>query len=115
MRVEPGKLNDLLEVLEAALPVDWCRDVESESRSPNLTGRLFAYFRCDETAERRAAMLALYTKGRNMIFVSNIVPVLNVAELSHAEYNAVLMDFHDRVLRKLTTKFPVAVIAAEEK
>ena len=38
-----------------------------------------------------------------------------VSELSHDQYNAILMDFHDNVLRKLSTDFPVTMIASGDQ
>jgi hypothetical protein len=115
IRVEPGNLCGFLEALQSASPNDWQRDDESESRSLNTTGRLFAYYRCTENPKRRSAMVAMYRKGRNMIYVSNVVPLGNIEPLTHDEYNAILMDFHDRILRNLATEFPVTVIVSGER
>ena len=87
--------------IERSLPAGWMRDraAEAKARSaPLLTPRVTYCFTCTKDGRRPAAMLILAQKDAGTFYVSNIVPT-DRRQLSHPEYNSVLEDFFQRVLR----------------
>jgi hypothetical protein len=90
-----------VEQIERSLPAGWIRDREAESRArsaPALTPRPTYCFACTKDSHRPAAMLILSQKDGETFYVSNIIP-MGRHRLSYGEYNAVLEDFYERVLR----------------
>ena len=75
----------------------------------------FAYYNCDKRGNREPALLAIYRKDKNILYVSNIVPD-ETFELTYDQYNAILLDFNHTVLRSLKgLSFPVAFGASSDK
>jgi hypothetical protein len=100
--------------VDAALCSGWSRRVEEEASANDSVADEHAYYVCEPTPQRPRALLAIYRKDKTTFYVSNIVPA-EVSELSHDQYNAILLDFHDHVLRKLSTDFPVTMIASGDQ
>jgi len=92
--------------MEKALPAGWKRDKAAEARSraaPTLTKRVSYCFSSEKAQERPAAMLILAQKDMDRFYVSNIIP-LERHQLERAEYNRVLEDFYERVVRPYAEK-----------
>lgn len=91
--------------MESTLPPGWTREREAEKRSQafQATARRAAYcFARKQDPKLPAAMLIVALKDPETdpgtFHVSNIVPV-DRHQLDHAEYNALLEDFYQRVFK----------------
>lgn len=90
--------------LKAAARDPWSFDGErSEEMRRNAVGdrRVLAFTRAP-TADFPAAGLSLWSHEKGL-YVPNVVP-LETGEFTHAQYNAVLGDFTDRVVRPVAAR-----------
>jgi hypothetical protein len=95
------KMAAVVEEIEKTMPVGWTRDKAAEAQAlwaPIIFRRLNYCFRCTKEGRRSAALLALSQKDPSTFFVSNIIP-LDSHQLTHAQYNAILEDFFEAVLK----------------
>lgn len=108
LKVDSKHSADFAKAVSAALTNGWVRAWEAEQRAEamdSVSGEAF-YFKCDRRDGREAALLAIYRRDGETLYVSNIVPS-EKSELSHEQYNTILKDFHDSVLSKLSPTFPI--------
>jgi hypothetical protein len=92
--------------IEKAMPTGWSRDRAAEARSRSaqvLTQRVTYCFGCKTDGRRSAAILILAEKDPGTFYVSNIIPTER-HQLAHAEYNAILEDFYQRVFKPIAEK-----------
>lgn len=108
--VDVANTEKLMAAIDAALTNGWTLKEATE----DPVGGWHAYYVCDARGERPKALLAIYRKDDRSLYVSNIVPA-ETSELTHDQYNLVLMDFHNNILRKLATNFPVAILATGDQ
>jgi hypothetical protein len=94
------QLARLLETLERPLAAGWRRDAEAETRLSGLglPGGSTHCFACTAEGRMPAAALWLESRGGDILYVANIVP-LGKRELSDDEYHLILADFHSQVLQ----------------
>lgn len=103
--VPAANTEALASLIDAALPAGWSRAIDAEKSSPNLKDQEFIYYQCEKSGSREAALLAIYRKDPETLYVSNIVP-RELRELSFQQYNHILLDFRDTILSKLKPPFP---------
>src|SRR5437870_4417809 len=98
--IDPARMSEGVDQMGCALPAGWSRDREAEENARAAPGkaRPTCCFICTQEGRRPAAVLVLASKDPATFYVSNIVPV-SKHQLSRAEYNAVLEEFYQRVLR----------------
>lgn len=87
-----------------AFMVGWTRDwaAEEQTRSaPVLAPRPTYCFRCIQTGQRPSAMIVLTQSGAGTFVVANILP-LSKHQLPTREYNTVLEDFYEQLIRSYT-------------
>ncbi len=110
--VEPDRMAATADLIERSLPAGWTRDRAAERRAraaPGVRGRPIYCFTCEQDGRRPAATLILAQKDPETFYVSNIMPLAK-HQLAHGEYNAILEDFYERVIRPYTG--PGAVMAS---
>jgi len=104
LSVEPDRMAATADLIEGSPPPGWTRDRAAEGRArsaPVLRPKPTFCFSCSAEGQRPAAMVILTQKDAGTFFVSNIVPTVK-HQLGHGEYNAILEDFYDRVIRPCT-------------
>jgi hypothetical protein len=104
LSIEPDRMAATADLIERSPPPGWTRDliVERQARSaPVLRAKLTFCFNCSAEGRRPAAMVILTEKDPGTFFVSNIIPTAK-HQLGHGEYNVILEDFYDRVIRPYT-------------
>ncbi len=115
--VEPDRMAATADLIERSPPPGWTRDRAAEGRAraaPVLRPRPTFCFNCSPEGRRPAAMVILTQKDAGTFFVSNILPTVK-HQLDHGEYNAILEDFYDRVIRPYTASAGmVATLTAGE-
>ncbi len=106
--------GQFIAALDAALANGWKRahEQEREARRDSIGGECY-YYICDRRESREPALLAIYRRDTLGLYVSNVVPQ-EITNLSYEQYNQILQDFHDSVLLKVNTTFPVSVILGSE-
>ncbi|SEN38917.1 hypothetical protein [Nitrosomonas marina] len=90
-------IEELIEALSKQCHGTWIRATEQERRS-DIVGEPIYCFERKETADMPAAGLSLFSRGDNSWFVPNVVP-LKLRELTTDQYNRVLTDFVELVLK----------------
>lgn len=98
---EPERMAAAADLIERSLPAGWTRDRAAEARvrsAPALKPRPTYCFGCSQEGRRPAALVILTQKDPATFFVSNVMPLAK-HQLAHGEYNAVLEDFYERVIR----------------
>jgi len=90
IHVPLSRREDFLTELESHLPKGWSRDRKSEDRALKIKDH--AYFVCEPLESRHAALVALYERTPDLLYVSNVVP-RDVSSLTHDEYNIILEAF----------------------
>jgi hypothetical protein len=91
--------------VEHSLTGGWTRDSAAEAgmRSVAGAGSVTYCFSCTKEAGRPAATLFLVEKEPGLFYVSNVVPCQQ-HQLSYQEYNAILEEFSERLLRPLSER-----------
>lgn len=108
--VDVANTEKFVAAVDMALTGGWTRKKATE----DPVGGWHVYYVCDAQGERPKALLAIYRKDDHLLYVSNIVPA-ETSELTHDQYNLVLMAFHDNILRKLATDFSVTILATGDQ
>ena len=108
--VDEANTEKFITAVDAVLANGWTRKEVVD----DPTSGWHVYYLCESRGERSKALLAIFRKDARLLYVSNIVPG-EVSELTHDQYNTVLMDFHDNILRKLETDFPVTILATGDQ
>lgn len=100
----------LREALIAAAAAPWHADLRrSEQVARDSTGSQdVLLFRCDATATHPAAGLTLWGNEQGY-YVPNIVP-LEIGKLSYAHYNAILLEFVDRIARPVAARHGFEIV-----
>jgi aspartokinase-like uncharacterized kinase len=93
--VSADTTKEFLDAVDAALTHGWSRDRRAEDA---------AYYTCDRRADREPARLLIARKDSETMYVSNVLAVQG-DKLSCDEWNAVVVDFNERVLRSICGKF----------
>jgi len=102
--VQSDRMAAVADLIERSPPAAWARDRAAEGRmrsAPVLTHRPAFCFTCAQDGQRPSATLILSQKEGAAFHVSNIIPISR-HQLTHGEYNAILEDFYERVLRPYT-------------
>jgi len=98
---DANTMADVVAEMEKTCPVGWSRDKAAEGRAQAFlisSGRINYCFACKSEKRRPAATVTLLQKDPETFYVSNIVP-REQHQLEHDEYNAVLEDFYEKVLK----------------
>jgi hypothetical protein len=101
---EPDQMAAIADQIEQSLPVGWARDPIAESMvrsAPVLNPRPTYCFGCSQEGQRPEALLFLTQKEPEKFSVSNILPITK-HQLTTGEYNAILEDFYERVIKPHT-------------
>jgi hypothetical protein len=110
MKVDKEHGAEFEKALNTALKNGWSRASDAGERATEQPkDRDFFFVCCDQCSSREAAMLAIYRRDAETLYVSDILPKER-SELSHDQYNAILEDFHDNVLSKLKVSFPLVFL-----
>ena len=111
IKVDKDHSGEFAVALDAALSDGWARahSCEQEARQHGLEDRELFYYYCTERQGRAAAMVAIYRRDAETLYVSNVVP-LRTHQLKPPQYNEVLRDFHDVALLKMRAGFPVFIV-----
>jgi hypothetical protein len=102
--IDPDRMAATADLIERNPPTGWTRDRAAEERvrsAPALPSRPTFCFSCSEEMQWPAATLILRQKDPATFFVSNIIPS-SKHQLAHGEYNAILEDFYERIIRPYT-------------
>jgi hypothetical protein len=104
LRIDPDHMAATADLIEGSPPPGWTRDRAAEEHAraaPVLRPKPTFCFTCSAEGQRPAAMVILTEKTAGTFFVSNIVPTIK-HQLGYGEYNAILEDFYDRIIRPHT-------------
>src|SRR5260370_40828252 len=98
----------LIEQIEGSLPAEWARDHGAESRIRAATSNAWttSCFTCSQNENRPSATLFLTQSEVGIFHVSNILPN-SKDQLVRGEYNAILEEFYQQVLRPLADQVGV--------
>ena len=112
LRGSPAGRSDLRRALIAAAEDPWYYDPDrSAAIGRNATDADVLAFGRKATDDLRAAGLTLWSRDDGY-YVSNIVPI-DVRELGVAQYNAILTDFIERIVRPVAPRFGYQIDATE--
>lgn len=114
IRATEAQMAELATHIESAATAGWVRDriAEEKARQSPIARKPLYCFRCLAEGERAAALVLLSQKDTTSFAVSNIVPV-STYQLSHREYNRVLEDFDERLLRPIASQAGLDVAISE--
>lgn len=99
--VEPDRMAAMADAIERSAPAGWGRDRGAEERArsaPALRPKPTFCFSCSAEGRRPAGMAILMQRDARTFSVPNIIPTVK-HQLRHGEYNTILEDFYDRVIR----------------
>jgi hypothetical protein len=111
INIEPERMAAMADLIGRSLPAGWTRDRVTEETirvAQTLNAGPTYCFTCEQDSQRPAATLILAERPPGAFSVSNIMP-LTKHRLAHGEYNAILEDFYERVLRPHTDQAGVTV------
>jgi hypothetical protein len=91
--------------VERSLSDGWARDSDAEARMQSIdpNGRSIYCFSCTREAGRPPAMVFVAEKEPGLYHVSNVVPQQQ-HQLSYREYNAILEEFGERLVRPIAER-----------
>ncbi|MBN8805536.1 MAG: hypothetical protein J0H81_10675 [Sphingopyxis terrae] len=109
LTVPPGMAGALRAALIEAAVAPWRFDAEraEEIRRNAVSSEDVLLFRHDAIDQLPAAGLTLWGRGGGY-YIPNIVP-LEARSLSYSEYNAILVDFVDRVARPVCDRLEIGI------
>ncbi len=99
--VDAERMAAIADLIDQSPPKGWVRDraVESKARcAPVLTLRPTFCFTWSSRDSRPFATVILAQKDPTTFFVANVIPVAK-HQLTHEEYNGVMEDFFERVVK----------------
>jgi hypothetical protein len=103
--IEPDGMAAIADRIEQSPPEGWTRDRAAEEKIHAASGTMprptFCFTRTEQDA-RPSATLILAQKDAGTFYVSNVIPV-SKHQLAHGEYNAILEDFYERIIRPYTS------------
>ncbi len=107
---EPGNILKMVDAVEQSLNEGWRRDFDAERRlkERSIGDDAIYCFACEADGRRAAARLFLKQQGVGTFLVTNIIPSQS-GQLSHAQYNAILEEFHDDFVVPAAKRFGVRV------
>jgi hypothetical protein len=110
IRGETQQLNALMDDLEKLLPLGWVRDRAIEGRLLSLSLLAKPTYSFVHAQEDRLPAATIYFREEEpgLLVAANIVPH-NKRRLHYSEYNAILEDFCERVVRPAAEKRGVQV------
>jgi hypothetical protein len=114
IRATTEQMAALVGEIEQSLPSGWTRDRVAEGRVPAGTighGPIYC-FGCQAEGRRPAALVILLEKEVGAFCVSNILPA-SKHQLAHAEYNSILEEFCERLLRPAAEQAGLSVVLTE--
>jgi hypothetical protein len=118
IKITPQHTRDFLSAVDSALTKGWKRatEAEADARAMSLSESHdeMAYYCCDKRGRRQAAMVAIYRRDPQHLYVSNVVPT-KLSQLNHQQYNAILKDFYDEVLGNVRGSFTVSIVLASKQ
>lgn len=102
-------IEDLIEKFTTHCKHSWVRVVDKEALS-DLSGSPYYCFERKETDGIPSATLYLFNQDNNTWYVANIIP-MSLSELTHDQYNKIVLDFQEFVVNQATkaTKIDVEV------
>ena len=94
------QMASVADEMERALPEGWTRDraMEARAQAAPLVHKPVFCFACQAEGQRAGALVVLMQKDAANFHLSNIIP-RSRSQLTQREYNAILEEFHDRLLR----------------
>lgn len=114
LRGSLARRSDLRQALIAAAEDPWYYDPDrSAAIGRNATDADILAFGRKATDDLRAAGLTLWSRDDGY-YVPNIVPI-EFGELGIAQYNAILADFIERIVRPVAPKFDYRIDATEAR
>ena len=113
---KPSRIMNMIETIEQSLSDGWRRDLDAERRlkERSIEDNAAYCFACDATPRREAALVFLKQQGAETFSVTNIVPRQS-GQLSYAQYNAILKEFHDHFLDPVANQFEVRVEMTQDQ
>src|SRR5579859_5894819 len=108
------QLAALVAEMEQSLPSGWTRDRVAEGKAPAGTisqGPIYC-FSCQAEGRRPGALVVLLQKDPGAFCIANILPA-SKHQLTHAEYNSILEEFCERLLRPMAERTGVSVVLSE--
>ncbi len=114
IKATPEQLAAMVADIEPSLPSGWIRDRLAEGRAQAGT---FSYrqtycFGCRAEGRRPAALVILLEKDAGAFSVSNILPT-SKHQLTHAEYNSILEEFYEHLLRPAAERAGLSAVLSE--
>jgi hypothetical protein len=103
--VELDGMAAIADRIEQSPPDGWARDRAAEERiraASSVKPRPTFCFTGTERDARPSATLFLTQKDAGTFYVSNVIPV-SKRQLAYGEYNAIVEDFYERVIRPYTS------------
>lgn len=113
LRIDAQHSPEFFAALDENLPAGWSRAKDAEERAKSGLDREFYYYLRASAEGRVGAMVAIYRRDAETLYVSNVVPS-DSGRLEHDEYNAILREFCEQALQRVETKFPTAFVLAGE-
>lgn len=110
LRGDEASLLAALAEVERAAPKDWFRDKVMEDRMQQVSrspGPIYC-FACAQNDRRPGAHVFLTGVASGVLQLSNIIPHTQ-HQLSHGEYNALLEEFCERLIRPIAQRMRVEV------
>lgn len=111
IKLRDGSVESFFRLIEDNLSGNWTQDnMELDPTLLALTDNIpkFSCYRYSESENLPEAYLYLTEKDANLLYVSNIVPV-EMGQLSYDEYNAIIIDFFENVLKPIKEKIDVEI------
>lgn len=108
LRGEPDRIAAAVDEMDRSLNGGWFRDWEDERRLaavPGLGGKPTC-FGCFAEGDRPGATVILTPKGPDTLYASNVIPHSR-RQLDHDQYNRVLSEFYDRLVKPAADKVGV--------
>lgn len=107
IRLNGAKVEDLIEQFTARCGDNWHRALDREQHAGSMGEKAFSFEHTAEDGLERAG-LSLFQKVGDTWYVPNIVP-LDSSQLSRDQYNKILENFLDTIVRPSIAGLPVTV------
>ena len=110
-RFPDERSEEFFDALDVSLPEGWWREHETEKRvrdAKSDAGKFYCYG-CGKSSAHGAAALIVSRLDAQNYAVANLLP-REPGMLMYEQYNAVLTEFHQRVLLKIKTAVPVSFV-----
>jgi len=107
IRLKDSSPETYFKLIEDNLSKDWTHkkiEIDDAFRDDTPT----SCYQYSKNENLPGAFLYLTEKETNLLFVSNIIPI-EIGRLSYDEYNAIIMDFFENVVKPLQAKINVEI------